>query len=258
MRTLILPFALLVFGLLAALPFRRAPQLAPADQNAEQRLADRQLGAANASTHGIPPAVTPLQETRSEEPGQQSPEALIFAHVATPQQVESPYEIPVAQLPASYHEVAVPLALGEEPKNLLRAQPVSQTTVRRTRYGIPLAAYAELTPNTSAKPDPASRWTTPQPVPINNHIIAAESLATNQQPNLTHTAAHAPVSEPNQTIQQAQPSQSQLAADLPTITAEREPAAADQAVPQANFQAVSQAQPPRKQTRQRHFIREPS
>lgn len=258
MRTFILPFALLIVGLLAALPFRRAPQLTPTEQNAEQQLADRQMGPTNASTPGIPPAVTPLQETHGEEAGQQSPEALIFAHVATPQPVESPYEIPVAQLPASYHEVAVPLALGEEPKNLLRTQPVSQTTVRRTRYGIPLAAYAELTPSNSAKPDPTSRWTTPQPVPINNHIVAAESLATNRQPNSTHAIAHAPVSEPSQTTQPTQTAQTQLAAEQPTITAEREPAAADRAVPQANFQAVSQAQSPRKQTRQRHFIREPS
>lgn len=159
MRSFILPLGLLVCGTLAALPFRRSPSTVPELRRPENTRSP----------------VSPLSERDGTSVSDQPIDADTAARWAAlgssaRGDARDPFAASQLQLPGSYDEVAVPLAIDPERDNLLSPRKDAPRPHREhglSRYGIPLEAYAAHGRAPDQNDSPASlrrTWSSPQPL----------------------------------------------------------------------------------------------
>lgn len=198
MRTIILPAVVVAIGILAALPFRRSASTSP---NAEL-LSQHDVGTSSdqntiTSRSGVPASVVPLSMEQSSSSG--DPDNLLADLIPLAAEARQQSTVSIESLPASYDEIAVPLADRDATKNLLNSARKSATPLTRNpsadaaagsrwafdRFGIPrpieeLRAQSAIESRTvgsasyssarsaSALDDPGlsgtSQWTQPQPL----------------------------------------------------------------------------------------------
>lgn len=194
LRTIILPAVVVAIGILAALPFRRtpsSPSVAIAGETGSERADTGVASLAGSQSMRVPSSVTPLNLAHSA--GSEDPASLLENLSPIAASPQKPGQPSVESLPASYEEIAVPLADRDMSKNLLRSgdhfeKPGNRepkTTVLTgsrwafDRFGIPRpmreieadryakgARISDRSPWNDTEPGSiaSSDWTAPQPL----------------------------------------------------------------------------------------------
>lgn len=150
MRSLLTPVCLIAFGLLAALPFRRVPDRPVREIQDADSLAE---------------TVTPLREAplvTQDAPRERPISPVRLASAGQPP--SNPYTPWLENGPASYQEVAVPLALPEDRGNIFSSGTGDSQALEHVRLPENLLAGEGRATKRSALPV-AGPWELEQPIP---------------------------------------------------------------------------------------------
>lgn len=175
MRSLFLPAGLVVCGTLAALPFRRpnaAPPAPPQDSTTPATVTPLSEGPAAGQASAPPEPLSPPQWSTFKRP---LPEHDAFG--AAP-----------LKLPASYDDVAIPLAIDPDPNNLLpQVRAPLGNRSRLSRYGIPLDAYDSQHADTALARSSDAQWSPPQPFDTSGQTASAPGTLAQSSAAQSHT-----------------------------------------------------------------------